>query len=92
MGIYSLLNTLEVQMDQDAKNNSRRLMVRGIIVYAILFLAVMLMINLDAINTWVAGVLRLLRPILIGLVVAYLLNPFFRFFERAFLNKVINSF
>jgi predicted PurR-regulated permease PerM len=75
-------------MDQDAKNNSRRLMVRGIIVYAILFLAVMLMINLEAVNSWLLGVLRLLRPILIGLALAYLLNPFFRFFERRAFSKL----
>ena len=75
-------------MDQDAKNNSRRLIVRGIIVYAILFLAVMLMINLEAVNSWLLGVLRLLRPILIGLALAYLLNPFFRFFERKLLAKL----
>ena len=75
-------------MDRDAKNNSRQLMIRGIIVYAILFLAVMLMINLEAVNEWLAGVLRLLRPILIGLALAYLLNPFFRFFERKLFVKL----
>ena len=56
-------------------------------ILAILLLLITLIINSAAINRWLASVLRLFRPILIGLAIAYLLNPVFRFFERrAFCN------
>ena len=60
----------------------------GACVYAILFLAFVLIANLAGINQWLNGVLRLLRPIFIGLALAYLCNPFFRFFERKLLYKL----
>ena len=54
---------------------------------AVLILLIFMIINSTAINRWIASVLRLFRPILIGLTLAYLLNPVFRFFERrAFRN------
>ena len=56
-------------------------------VLAVLILLIFIIINSTAINRWIASVLRLFRPILIGLMLAYLLNPVFRFFERrAFRN------
>ncbi len=57
----------------------------GIIIYAVVFFAVILIANLQAINSWIASVLDVLSPVLIGLVIAYLGNPFFRFFERKLL-------
>jgi len=58
------------------------------VVYALLFMAIILIANLGKINEWLTGVLRLLRPLLIGLVLAYLCNPFFRLFERRVLYKL----
>ncbi len=46
------------------------------------------LIHLDAVNLWLGDVLTLFRPIIIGLVLAYLCNPFFRLFE----NKVFSKF
>ncbi len=60
----------------------------GVILYAILFFAILLISNLTAINKWLAGLLAVLNPVLIGLVLAYLANPFFRFFERKMLIHV----
>ncbi len=60
----------------------------GILVYAVLLLATVLIINLDAVNEWIFGVLLLLRPILIGLGIAYICNPMFRLYERKLLSKV----
>lgn len=57
-------------------------------VYAILFLVFVLIANLSGINQWLRSVLLLLRPIFIGLALAYLCNPFFRFFERKLLYKL----
>ncbi len=54
----------------------------AIAVYAILFFAILLIANLDAVNLWLGKLLTLLSPLMIGLVIAYLANPFFRFFER----------
>lgn len=65
----------------------RKLMV-GIAVYAALFLLLILIINRAQLSDWVDGVLLLFRPIIIGLALAYLLNPFFRFYERRLLYRV----
>lgn len=58
------------------------------IIYATLLLLIVLLINLSAVNEWLGKVLWLFRPVIIGLVMAYLLNPFFRFFEKKFFKKI----
>ena len=58
------------------------------VIYATLLLLIVLIINLSAVNEWLGKVLWLLRPVIIGLVIAYLLNPFFRFFEKKFFKKI----
>ncbi len=73
--------------NQEKKINKKRVLI-GTAVYAILFLLIVLFVNLDSVNAWVGSVLLLLRPVLIGLVLAYLCNPFFRFFERKVLFKL----
>lgn len=60
----------------------------GAIVCAIAFLALLLISSLSEIGGWLRNILLLLRPILIGLVMAYLLNPFFRFFERKLFRRL----
>jgi len=55
---------------------------KGAIVFAIAFLALLIISSMAKINTWLLDILLLLRPILVGLILAYLLNPVFRFFER----------
>ncbi|MBQ8213970.1 MAG: AI-2E family transporter [Clostridia bacterium] len=72
-------------MNSGERNRSRKLFIRGIVIYSLLVIGILLIINLDAVNSWLAGVLRLLRPILIGLAVAYLCNPMVRFYERRLL-------
>lgn len=62
-------------------------MVSGII-YATLLLLIILLINLSAVNEWLGKLLWLLRPVTIGLIIAYLLNPFFRFFEKKLFKKI----
>lgn len=73
--------------DTEQPKINRRFLI-GVAIYAILFLAVVLIANLREVNRWLAGVLALLKPILIGLALAYLANPFFRFFERKLLVHV----
>lgn len=71
-----------------AKSTFRKKMQIGIAVYAVLFLALMIVINRTKLGEWTDSVLLLFRPILIGLTMAYLLNPFFRFYERRLLYRV----
>ncbi len=68
-------------------NNNKRL-IRGIIAYALIFVFLLLIANITTVNNWLARVLAVLRPLLIGLVIAYLANPFFRFFERKVLWRI----
>ena len=58
------------------------------IVLAIVILLVFLAINSNAINAWLVSVLHLFAPILAGVILAYLLNPIFRFFERRAFRKL----
>lgn len=57
-------------------------------VFAALLFLVVLVSSLDSARTWFDSVLRVFRPLLIGLIVAYLLNPFFRFFENKLFRKI----
>ncbi len=66
----------------------RRKVITAVIVYAILFLGLLIVINRTKLGEWVDSVILLFRPIIIGLVLAYLLNPFFRFFERKLLYRM----
>ena len=65
----------------------RRLLI-GLTVYATVLLLMVMVTNITPFNQWFMQILRLLRPVLIGLVLAYLLNTFFRFYERKLLYKV----
>lgn len=69
-------------MNPSEQKQSRRKTVLGIAVYAVLLLALIWISNFGKINSWIRDVLRLFRPILWGLALAYLLNPFFRLYER----------
>ena len=54
----------------------------GFAVGATALLLILLIANLEVVNHWLGVLLRVLAPVLTGLVIAYLANPFFRFFER----------
>jgi len=69
------------------KTKKNRLWI-AIAVYVAVFVLLLFVSNVDAFSHWIGTLLLLLRPILIGLVLAYLLNPFFRFFERKLFQKV----
>lgn len=62
----------------------------AVAVYGVALLALVLIANLTKIDRWLDGVMMLLRPILWGLVLAYLLNPVFRFYERKLFGRVRN--
>ncbi len=60
----------------------------GLVAYAAILLLIVVVTNVTPFNQWFLQMLRLLRPVLIGLILAYLLNTFFRFYERKLLYKV----
>lgn len=57
-------------------------------IYGGLLLSLCLLINLDAISEFFDNVSALLRPIVWGLVLSYLINPIFRLFERKVFSKL----
>ncbi|MBQ8310080.1 MAG: AI-2E family transporter [Clostridia bacterium] len=61
---------------------------RIIVALMLLALAVFSILHLDRINYWLGYVAYLLRPVLIGLCIAYLCNPIFRMFEHKLLFNV----
>ncbi len=61
--------------------NHRKILVAAAI-YGSILLALCALVNLEQLNGFTNGVLSLLRPILWGLAISYLVNPIFRFFER----------
>ena len=70
------------------RNKNRTPWITAITIAAVLVLILTVIINLNSINTWLARLLLILRPVLIGLVLAYLCNPFFRFYERKLFSKI----
>ncbi len=60
----------------------------GTVIYAALLFLIVWTVNLQQVNAWLGNVLIILRPILIGLVLAYICNPFFRLYERRLLVNV----
>ncbi len=51
-------------------------------VIAALILLILILANLSKINAFIESIFALIRPIVWGLCLAYLLNPFFRLFEK----------
>ncbi len=69
-------------MPPEVKKQFHKKVIYGIIAYVAVFLALILIAYSKPLSDFLVGVLNLFRPILLGLVIAYLCNPFFRFFER----------
>lgn len=57
-------------------------------IYLVIFFSLLLITNIEAFKQWFGVILRLFRPLIIGLIIAYLFNPFFRFFEYKMLFKI----
>lgn len=69
---------------------SRRRTITAIVVYLLLFVFILLISNIQEVSGWFKKLLAILRPVTIGLVIAYVVNPFFRFFERKLLVRIRN--
>lgn len=77
-------------MSEEKKILKTRLF-KGAVIYAILFLTIITIANITVINETLDRFMTILRPVLIGLVIAYLCNPFFRFFEAKVFSKLTPS-
>jgi len=60
----------------------------GIGIYLVVLFSILWISNIEPINSFFSAILSVLRPVLIGLVIAYLCNPIFSFFERKLFYKV----
>ena len=75
-------------MNQTPEQKTSRQLRLGLITCAVAVLVILLIANLETVNTWLGALLNVLAPLLTGLVIAYLANPFFRFFERRLLVRI----
>lgn len=64
---------------------------RQITVFLLIAAFLFIILHLDRINAWLGYMSYLLRPVLIGLVIAYLCNPIFRMFEHKLFFNVRSS-
>lgn len=69
-------------MSEESKKRWKKGLTVGIALYALLFLFLILVANGKALSHWLGDVLMLFRPILLGLGLSYICNPFFKFYER----------
>lgn len=60
----------------------------GVTVYAVIFFLIVALSNLSEVNAFLAWLLDILAPVLIGLCIAYLINPLFRALERRVFSRV----
>ena len=75
-------------MNHQEHNTANKKLWRWGLLYLTLFVVVICIINLHAVNQWLSWVFSLLRPVLIGLALAYLLNPIFRFLEHHVFHRL----
>ncbi len=75
-------------MPPEVKKVFSKKVIYGIIAYVAVFLALLLIAYSRELADFFNGVLALFRPILIGLVIAYLCNPIFRLFERKLFSRL----
>lgn len=72
---------------EEKKRSRGQLLAVGAIC-AVCLLLIVIVSNIETLSTWFRAALLLLRPILIGLALAYLCNPIFRFFEQKVLFRL----
>ena len=75
-------------MENTSKFHKNKAWLIAGVVYAIAVLFILFIINLDSLNAALDTILTVLRPVIIGLVLAYFCNPMFRLFERRLLFHV----
>lgn len=56
--------------------------------FALILMAIFIILHLESLGSWIGIMTHIFRPVLIGLILAYLCNPIFRLFERKLLVNV----
>ena len=69
-------------LPEDEKKLFTKKVIRNVIAYAAVFFALILIAYYTEFTAFLLWILNLLRPVLIGLALAYLCNPLFCFLER----------
>ena len=72
----------------EERSGYKKRLITWAVVYAIIILAILLIANISVINRGFLGILRILRPVIIGLVLSYLGNPIFVLFERRLFSRL----
>lgn len=75
-------------MNETPNRKPHRKLLIAAIVYALVVLFILIIANVDQINGWIGSILFLFRPIIAGLLLAYILNPVFRLYERRLFSRV----
>lgn len=75
-------------MPSEVKNTGNKKAVAGFIAYVAVFFSLILISYNRELNLFLGEILSLFRPVLIGLAIAYLCNPIFRFLERRIFFRV----
>ena len=70
------------------KRQINRKWILGGVAYAILLFLIFTLANLTAINQWFGALWRVIRPVAIGLALAYIINPFFNLFEKKIFSRL----
>ena len=72
---------------QDNQSKLRK-QITYIAIYLAIFLLLLWIVNIQQINGWIANLLSILSPVIVGLCIAYLCNPLFRLFEQRLLSRL----
>ena len=70
------------------ENTRNKKLLWGIGIYLAVLFFILWVTNVEPINHFFSVILFILRPVLIGLVIAYLCNPIFNLFERKLFYKI----
>ena len=73
---------------ENLDQQSKKKLIRLAVIYAVVVLIILLIANRAPINSWLAKIYRVIRPVFIGLILAYFCNPILRFLEQKVLRKV----
>lgn len=73
---------------QEEYNNQKKQLTLVAILYALALLAILLIASIGSLAGWFFSLVRIFRPIIIGLIISSMCNPIFRLFERKLFIRV----
>lgn len=88
---YFMLKGVDKTMTAPKKELGNHLLINRLLLIAGGFLLLLMIAFYREINAWLAVVIGIFSPVILGFIFAYLLNPIFRFLERRVLYRVYPS-